>query len=78
MPHKEDCFGSPEVIGKVGIDIRRDNKCSWLVVQALKLATDKQRKVLEDNYGQHDVKKVAKVKKLFAELDLDKRRAFLC
>ena len=77
VPHKEDCFGSPEVIWKVGIDIR-DNKCSWLVVQALKLATDKQRKVLEDNYGQHDVKKVAKVKKLFAELDLDKRRAFLC
>ena len=78
MPHEEDCFGSPEVIGKVGIDIR-DIKCSWLVVQALKLATDKQRKVLEDNYGQHDVKKVAKVKKLFAKLDLDmRRRAFLC
>jgi farnesyl diphosphate synthase len=39
-----DCYGSPEVIGKIGTDIQ-DNKCSWLVVQALDRANTKQRKV---------------------------------
>lgn len=67
-----DCYGTPEVIGKIGTDIQ-DNKCSWLVVQALDLVNPKQRKVLEENYGQHDIKKVAKVKKLFNDLDLHAR-----
>lgn len=64
-----DCFGAPEVIGKVGTDIQ-DNKCSWLVVQALERGDKKQIKLLHDNYGQHDMKKVNKVKKLFAEMEL--------
>jgi farnesyl diphosphate synthase len=41
-----DCYGSPEVIGKIGTDIL-DNKCSWLIVQALKLANHKQRDILD-------------------------------
>jgi farnesyl diphosphate synthase len=64
-----DCFGDPEVIGKVGTDIQ-DNKCSWLVVQALNLCSPGQRKVLEKNYGQWDDKKVAKIKALYHSLDL--------
>ena len=65
-----DCYGSPEVIGKIGTDIQ-DNKCSLLVVQALDRATPKQRKVLEDHYGKHDEASVKKVKQLFAEMDLE-------
>lgn len=41
-----DCYGDPAVIGKIGTDIQ-DNKCGWLVVQALKLATPEQRQLLE-------------------------------
>ena len=66
-----DCYGSPEVIGKIGTDIQ-DNKCSWLIVQALNIVTPAQKKVLVDNYGQHDMKKVEKVKKLYQELDIAK------
>ncbi|KAJ1406342.1 isoprenoid synthase domain-containing protein [Ochromonadaceae sp. CCMP2298] len=52
-----DCYGAPEVIGKIGTDIQ-DNKCSWLVVQALDRCSAKQRKVLADNYGCHEPNKV--------------------
>lgn len=65
-----DCYGSPEVIGKIGTDIQ-DKKCSWLVIKALEKATPEQRKVLEDNYGQHDMAKVNRVKALYVELDVE-------
>jgi len=41
-----DCFGNPDIIGKVGTDIQ-GNKCTWLIVQALKRASDEQRAILE-------------------------------
>ena len=64
-----DCYGKPEDIGKVGTDIQ-DNKCSWLVVQALKDAGEKERKVLEKNYGSWDESKVKKVKELYTKMGL--------
>lgn len=64
-----DCFGDPEVIGKVGTDIQ-DNKCSWLVVQALHKCSPSQRAVLEKNYGNWDEGKVKRVKQLYQELEL--------
>jgi len=67
-----DCYGTPEVIGKVGTDIE-DSKCSWLVVQALKLATPAQRQMIEENYGQWDEKKVSKIKALYNDLKLKER-----
>ena len=66
-----DCFGTPEQIGKIGTDIE-DSKNSWLVVTALQICNSKQRKVLEDNYGSHDPRKVELVKKLYRELKLEK------
>eukprot|EP00903_Cladosiphon_okamuranus_P010630 g10052.t1 len=65
-----DCFGDPKVIGKVGTDIQ-DNKCSWLVVQALERASKAQRAVLLENYAQHDEAKIKRVKELYRELELE-------
>jgi len=41
-----DCFCDPELTGKVGTDIE-DNKCSWMIVQALARASHEQRAILE-------------------------------
>ncbi|KAI8928307.1 isoprenoid synthase domain-containing protein [Entophlyctis helioformis] len=35
-----DCYGTPEVIGKIGTDIE-DNKCGWLIKDAAKVAVVK-------------------------------------
>ncbi|KYK61534.1 Farnesyl pyrophosphate synthetase [Drechmeria coniospora] len=64
-----DNFGLPEHIGKIGTDIK-DNKCSWLVNQALAKSTSEQRQILEDNYGQKDDAKEAIIKKLYDDMDL--------
>jgi farnesyl diphosphate synthase len=65
-----DAFADSSVLGKIGTDIQ-DNKCSWLVCQALKLASPEQRQVLEQNYGRKDAVKEAAVKKLYNELNLE-------
>ncbi|KAI8988159.1 farnesyl pyrophosphate synthase [Mycotypha africana] len=65
-----DCYGAPEVIGKIGTDIQ-DNKCSWLINQALALASPAQRKVLDENYGRKDAEAEAKVKEIFKDLKLE-------
>lgn len=67
-----DAFGDPSVIGKIGTDIK-DNKCGWLINQALLICTPEQRKILDENYGQKDDAKEAKVRKLYEELQLEKR-----
>jgi farnesyl diphosphate synthase len=67
-----DNFGKPEHIGKIGTDIM-DNKCSWLINQALEVATPEQKKILAENYGQKNSEKEAVIKKLFDEMGLAQR-----
>ncbi|KAJ1963741.1 Farnesyl pyrophosphate synthetase [Dipsacomyces acuminosporus] len=67
-----DCYGDPEVIGKIGTDIE-DNKCSWLVIQALDRVTPEQRQVLNDNYGRKaPAEHALRVKNLYKELNIEK------
>lgn len=65
-----DCYGAPELIGKIGTDIM-DNKCSWLINQALDKASPEQRKVLDENYGKKDSEAEAKVKQIYIDLDIE-------
>ncbi|KAF8211656.1 isoprenoid synthase domain-containing protein [Mycena galopus ATCC 62051] len=64
-----DASAPPEVLGKVGTDIV-DNKCSWCVNTALKLATPEQRAVLDENYGRKDSTAEARVKEVFEAVGL--------
>lgn len=66
-----DCYGAPEVIGKVGRDIE-EAKCGWLVVEAIKRADKAQMEVLKQNYGQEEPAKVAKVKEVYKQIDMEK------
>ncbi|PPD74779.1 hypothetical protein GOBAR_DD28307 [Gossypium barbadense] len=54
---------------QIGTDIE-DFKCSWLVVKALEICNEEQKKVLYENYGKPDTANVAKVKALYNELNL--------
>lgn len=67
-----DNFADPEHLGKIGTDIM-DNKCSWLVNQALEIATPEQRALLEKHYGKKDKAHEAEVKKLYNDLQLEQR-----
>ena len=64
-----DCYGNPDITGKVGTDIE-DNKCSWLIVKAIKIATEDQLNSLSQNYGKKDASSVAIVKSIYAELGI--------
>ncbi|KAH9479445.1 Farnesyl pyrophosphate synthetase [Psilocybe cubensis] len=66
-----DYSGTPEQIGKIGTDII-DNKCSWVVNTAIRLATPAQRKVLDENYGRKDAQKEQVVKALYEEIGIRK------
>lgn len=49
-----------------------DNKCSWVINQALERASPTQREVLDECYGRKDAEKEARVKEIFRELEIEK------
>jgi farnesyl diphosphate synthase len=65
-----DAYGAPEVIGKIGTDIQ-DKKCSWLVVQAMSRANPAQLAAIRENYGVDDEEKIALIKGIYRDLDLE-------
>jgi len=67
-----DCFGDPEVTGKIGTDIE-DNKCSWLIVNALLLCSPEQVETLRECYGKRDRSCVEQVKNIFRNVGLVER-----
>lgn len=66
-----DVFGDPSVTGKVGTDIQ-DNKCTWLILEALRLCNAEQRQVLISSYGRRDEANETRVKDIFEDLCLPK------
>lgn len=65
-----DVYADPETLGKVGTDIQ-DNKCSWVINAALERANEKQRKVLDENYGRKDKEREKRCKEVFAEIEIE-------
>ena len=64
-----DCYADPQHLGKIGTDIK-DHKCSWLIVQALLIVTPEQLDVIKTHYGKEDAASEARIKALFAELNM--------
>ena len=64
-----DVFADEATLGKRGTDIQ-DNKCSWVINAALERADDKQRVVLDENYGRKDEQMERKCKDVFNEIGI--------
>ena len=65
-----DCYGDPEITGKVGTDIR-DGKLTWLIVKALQLASKSQILMLQEHYGQPSGTAEYVVKSIYDDLALE-------
>ncbi|KAM9982664.1 hypothetical protein ACTFIZ_007182 [Dictyostelium cf. discoideum] len=66
-----DCYGLPEVFGKIGRDIE-ENKCSWMICQAILNGTPEQVNLLKKHYGINNPTDVEVVKKIYDEINLKK------
>ncbi|OJZ86888.1 hypothetical protein ASPFODRAFT_188646 [Aspergillus luchuensis CBS 106.47] len=64
-----DMFGDHRLTGKIGTDIQ-ENKCSWVIIQALPKCSTEQRHILLGNYGQPSRDSAMKCQRIFELLPL--------
>jgi len=64
-----DCYGDPEVIGKVGTDMK-DHKLTWLCAMALQQMSKSQRATFEQHYGHETKEDEAVIRGIYTELEL--------
>lgn len=64
-----DCYGDPKITGKIGTDIQ-ENKCCWLSVTCMELATPEHKEIMRECYGHNAPEKVAAVRRVYDELEL--------
>ncbi|KAJ5888345.1 farnesyl pyrophosphate synthetase 1 [Penicillium taxi] len=65
-----DVFGDPHITKKIGTDIQ-DNKCTWVINEAIIRCSDKQLCELQKTYGRNDTKLVSRAKDVFKELGIE-------
>ena len=66
-----DVFGDPKITGKVGTDIQ-NNKCTWLLLQALQSSNPDQRQALSESYGISDRAHERRVLQVFDQLHIER------
>ncbi|KAG8425866.1 Farnesyl pyrophosphate synthetase [Metarhizium acridum] len=64
-----DIFGHAEKKGKESTDIK-ENKCSWVIIQALNMCNEEERVYLREYYGKDDEETVRNIQKIFNSLSL--------
>lgn len=64
-----DCFTDSKIAGKVGTDIK-NKKCSWVLIKALEIGNDAQKKVIYDHIGKDNIADEKMVKKVYQDLKL--------
>lgn len=65
-----DCFTDSKIAGKVGTDIK-NKKCSWVLIKALELGNDAQKKLIYDHIGKDNIADEKAVKKVYQDLKVN-------
>ena len=72
--YKTSLFGASKVgCYKFKLVFIKDNKCSWLVVQALMNCSSDQKSVLQLHYGKNREDDILKIKELYDDLRLKEK-----
>ncbi|KAI9035198.1 FPP/GGPP synthase family protein [Aspergillus affinis] len=65
-----DVYGDPAVTGKTGTDIQ-DNKCSWMIIQAMEHGDPEQKALLSLSYGKEGSGEERRIKDLFQDIGME-------